>query len=261
MRCLFCRMDSTTSRSVEHIIPESLWNTRHVLPRGVVCDDCNNYFARKIEKPFLESPEISQLRFIQAIPNKRRRIPSADALLLPGFPVVLHRNSFTPHEFAIDGSHEAIDYILRNQSGTLVLPVEAPIPDDRVVARFLAKMAIEAMAYRLRAYPDGLSYLVDEPQLDLIRNFARRGVPKDWPHYVRRIYDPDNLILDSNGNTQQTVHEFDFLVTKNQEWYFVFVLFGLELTINMGGPEIDGYIAWLDENEGKSPLYFDNNRG
>ena len=72
MRCLFCRGDSTASRSVEHIVPESLWNTEHVLPPGVVCDACNNYFAREVEKPFLDSPAITRLRFTPTAPWPRR---------------------------------------------------------------------------------------------------------------------------------------------------------------------------------------------
>ncbi len=55
MRCIFCKGDSNQSRSVEHIIPEALGNIEHVLPRGIVCDTCNNYFARKVEGPLLET--------------------------------------------------------------------------------------------------------------------------------------------------------------------------------------------------------------
>jgi len=38
MRCIFCMNDSSDSRSKEHIIPESLGNEAHILPRGIVCD-------------------------------------------------------------------------------------------------------------------------------------------------------------------------------------------------------------------------------
>jgi hypothetical protein len=61
--CIFCRDNTTASRSVEHVIPEPLGNTTLTLPPGVVCDKCNHYFARKIEKPLLESAEIIALRF------------------------------------------------------------------------------------------------------------------------------------------------------------------------------------------------------
>lgn len=256
MRCLFCRMDSTASKSVEHIIPESLWNTQHVLPKGVVCDACNNYFAREVEKPFLDSPPITGLRFSQFIPNKRGRVPPTEALLMPGFPAVVHRNPYDPLVLRLELEPDGLKHFTNLKNGALQLVGGLGVPPQRVTSRFLAKMAVEALAYKLLDHPEGIAYLVDESQLDLMRNFARRGVPREWPHHMRRIYDADRMLLE-DGRALQTVHEFDFLVTKNQEWFFVFALFGLELTINLGGPEIDGYLAWLEENGGRSPLYTD----
>ena len=43
--CMFCHKDSSSSKSVEHIIPESFGNKHHYLPKGYVCDKCNNYFS------------------------------------------------------------------------------------------------------------------------------------------------------------------------------------------------------------------------
>ena len=53
MRCLFCKKDSDETKSIEHIVPESLGNKSFVLPLGYVCDKCNNYFALRVEKPFM----------------------------------------------------------------------------------------------------------------------------------------------------------------------------------------------------------------
>ena len=57
------------------------------------------------------------------------------------------------------------------------------------------------------------------------------------------------------GVPEQVVHEFNFLITKVCEMYFVIAIFGEEFTINMGGPTIEGYEVWLRENDGASPLY------
>lgn len=54
MRCFFCKEDSSSSKSIEHIVPESIGNKAFTLPCGYVCDKCNNYLAREVEKPFLE---------------------------------------------------------------------------------------------------------------------------------------------------------------------------------------------------------------
>jgi hypothetical protein len=39
----------------------------------------------------------------------------------------------------------------------------------------------------------------------------------------------------------------------------VLAIFGLELTINLGGPDVEGYERWLVENENASPLYVGKN--
>ncbi|ELN7657016.1 hypothetical protein R1S27_004361 [Salmonella enterica] len=62
MLCIFCAGNSTNSRSVEHIMPESIGSKKRVLPRGVVCDKCNNYFARKVEQPILNHPWMRNIR-------------------------------------------------------------------------------------------------------------------------------------------------------------------------------------------------------
>jgi hypothetical protein len=41
MKCIFCKSDGPFT-SVEHIIPHSLGNDLIVLPKGCVCDKCNN---------------------------------------------------------------------------------------------------------------------------------------------------------------------------------------------------------------------------
>jgi hypothetical protein len=71
MDCIFCHNNSDNSNSVEHIIPESLGNKNIILWKGAVCDACNNYFARKIEKELLEQSYFISLRHRKFIKNKR----------------------------------------------------------------------------------------------------------------------------------------------------------------------------------------------
>jgi hypothetical protein len=260
MRCVFCKVDSSRSRSVEHIIPESLWNTKQILPRGVVCDQCNNYFARAVEKPFLDSPAMTHLRFHQAVPNKRGRIPAIDGLILPGHVVRVQRYVGGPIAGSIAVPPEAFEDVLNQKSSTLLFRATGEEPDTHIVSRFLAKVAIEALAQRLLDSPAGLDYVLDESQFDPIRNFARLGHPKFWPHHARRIYDVDRHWTDEKGKDVQIVHEYDFLYTDAGELYLVLALYGLELTINVGGPEMEGYESWLKQNGGASPLYWGKNQ-
>lgn len=76
MRCIFCKQDSSASRSVEHVMPESIGSRKRVLKPGVVCDHCNNYFSRKVERPILTHPSMRNFRAWYQVPNKRGRFPS-----------------------------------------------------------------------------------------------------------------------------------------------------------------------------------------
>jgi hypothetical protein len=259
MRCLFCKAGTSASKSIEHIIPESLGNTRHVLRRGIVCDGCNNYFSREVERPFMESEAIKTLRFHQALQSKKGRVPPIAGVVYPDIPVSVTRH-LDPYGTSVAIPPEAFDRIAQASKGTLILPISFPLPAGAVVSRFLAKVALESMAARLSEFPEGLDYLCDEAQLDTLRNHARRGTTAPWPVHTRRIYDANGKTFCPEGWAQQVVHESDFLVTPTGEWYFILAVFGEEFAINLGGPETEGYVQWLKDNNNESPLYSGKNR-
>ena len=255
MRCIFCKKASDDSRSVEHIIPESLGNTTQVLPRGVVCDKCNNYFARKVEKPFLDVSGITDLRSYQFIPNKKGVIPPGTGYINSEYPVKVfpHKEGSTKASIAVES--ELFEKVLSENELILVLSTGCLPSQPNLVSRFLAKIAVEAFAQRLLNTPGGLDYLIDESQFDSIRNHARLGKPQEWAYHTRPLYGAKEKRINSNGESYQVVYEYDLFWTPLQELYFVLVLFGLELTINVGGPDVDGYLEWLKEKNGISPLY------
>jgi len=226
-----------------------------ILPPGIVCDKCNNYFSQNVEKPFLESEAVKILRFHQAIPSRKGRIPSVKAVIDPDLPATVCRPRSGPFSTVVDVSLTTYMHLMSTRSGKFLISFLGNDPEDFVVSRFLAKVAVEAMAMRLMKYDGGIEYLISESQFDPIRRFAREGFPRHWPHFARRIYDPYRKIDAENGRPLQTVWEYDFLQTEHDEWYFVLALFGLELTINIGGAEVDGYKLWLQQNLGASPLY------
>jgi hypothetical protein len=83
----------------------------------------------------------------------------------------------------------------------------------------------------------------------------RHGRISRWPVHTRHIYAADAKTVLPGGEPEQVIHESDFLVNPCGEWFFVLAIFGLELAINLGGPEIEGYERWLRENSNASPLY------
>jgi hypothetical protein len=263
-RCIFCKKDASSSRSLEHIIPESLGNEEHTLPPGVVCDACNNYFAIAIEQPVLESGYFVTSRFNALIPNKRQRMPRLSGILLPGYlreqKVGFHQAEVSRNvggDFELYPEAAAEEAIVSGKINRVVIPASGAKPKPQLFSRFLAKVAVESMAQRLLSSESDLfREFIDDKQVDLLRGYARYGKSGlDWLYSERRIYCSDLSFSDGDGKPYEVLHEWTFLYTDLKEMYFVIAILGVEYAINVGGPDIDGYGSWLRQNEGQSPLY------
>jgi hypothetical protein len=257
VRCIFCKSDSSESRSVEHIIPEALGNIEHVLPPGVVCDRCNNYFARKVEGPLLETPWFRHVRSRQWVTNKRGFVPPMSGVV-PGARMGANVWLDGP-KLVLGGRNEKELFqletaILSGRASSVYIPIVEAI-DERLMSRFLAKVAIEILAHRLIAVEGWEEPLIDDAQLDPLRRYARIGDrPSLWPFSRRRIHGEEDCQVEVEGGFQ-VLHEFTLLYSEKRELYGVLCLFGEEFAINFGGPEISGYSTWLSEHRGRSPLY------
>lgn len=256
MRCIFCKNDSTHSVSVEHIVPESLGNTKTVLPKGTVCDSCNNYFALKIEKFVLESDEFRHLRSNQIIKNKKGKVQEIQ-LVIDGEPIRARRTKLL--EFEIDT--EDFDSFERTQSkgeSEIMIPLGGKPPSDHHMGRFLAKMGLELLAKYWSKGEGWNDYIVDHEGLDTVRKFVRSPKRDEvWEFTKRRIYDEDSSHVSSEGQKGQVLYECDILTIgtpESCELFFVIAIFGMEYAINLGGSGMDGYKKWLEDNDHVSPL-------
>jgi hypothetical protein len=252
MRCIYCKQPSDTSRSVEHVIPDSLGNEHIILPAGTVCDGCNNYFSRKVEAQFLNAPLVQLLRFNQVLPSKRGRVPPM-AVLSPqlgrgeirrdseGVPSTIGFETGPLLEESIRSCHQFVTY-------TPMVP-----PANSITSRFLAKVAIGYIAHLLGCTGNRADIVVNDTGLDRVRSHARRGTDPDWQITVRAIYSPDRAWPDPAGRSQ-IVTEVD-LLERDDDMFLVCAVFGTELTISLIEPRIDGYERWLRLNDDASPLY------
>jgi hypothetical protein len=196
MKCIFCKNDSSNSKSIEHIIPESLGNKKQILSIGIVCDSCNNYFARKIEKPVLEMPYFRSLRGRIMIENKKGKIPR-----ISGF---TKNKDNIEISFSQDGSN-TIEVTYEDEKALktninhdeLYIPlIPEPPQKDLHVSKFIGKIAIEALAKRVSTAEYWQDDFVENNGLDELRNFVRfgKGYPI-WPYHIRRIYDKIKLAM------------------------------------------------------------------
>lgn len=159
---------------------------------------------------------------------------------------------------AAEGEDESkwVGSLRRRESGNLYIPAPDLPAADFTTSRFIGKVAFEALAKKVADVPGWNDEIVDKPELDELRRYVRLGIPRTiWPIHMRRIYPPDFLFADNQFGSHQVLHEWDILNTPAGEFYGVVAIFGVEYAVNLGGPEIDGYLVWLRQNNYCSHLY------
>jgi len=257
MRCIFCKQVSDASKSVQHIIPESLGNKDLILPPGTVCDSCNQYFAIKIEKPMLEMKYFQNVRFRNQIKSKKgRNIPYKT--LFPHKEGGWFDMYLLDHSLAFSGDDSKIISLIKDQKINKMMfeVIDQPLFPTANVSRFLAKTAIEAFALKAEGKSSLLNEIIDMHHLDSIREYARYGKGRFWNYNQRRIYSEETRFEDPVHlpESYEILHELDFLIIEPDMYYFVLVIMGIEYVINCGDPELDLYKHWLLENDNRSPI-------
>jgi hypothetical protein len=154
-KCLFCLSSTLNSRSEEHIIPLAFGSKKKVLPPGIVCDKCNNYFSIKIEKPLLEHPSMRNIRAFYQVANRNGKMPSllgsiAGTDLKIGLKLGKDGQIMVQPEKESErkGVEEHFHNPTTNGSFSPLLFSIEMNPPPQLMSRLLAKMAIEAMIYR-----------------------------------------------------------------------------------------------------------------
>lgn len=254
MRCIFCGTDSSDSKSVEHIIPESFGNSTAILRKGIVCDKCNNYFSRKIESPFLNSEAVSMLRQELELQNKRGKRITEFAYPKVGQEYV---KQVSNNKYLIYTNHDKDEIELaasiQEYRAYLQKTDEILLKPNIYVSRLIAKMAAEAFVYKCGSSNGVCEYVLNDEIFKKIREYTRLGGREMWPYSARRIYSRNESY---KGDPFSSVNwEFDFLFLENGEVYFIIVMHGIEYAINMIISNIEGYRNWLENNSNRSPLY------
>ena len=270
MQCIFCHKDSSTSKSIEHIIPESLGNKEHFLPKGYVCDECNHYFAIKIENELLSQPYFVSMRFRNEILTKKGKLVR-QKMVFPGAMrssdvVIQTTENGIIASFYDDELYEAIK---AGKTKTMIGPyIPEPEYPNVIMSRFIAKCAYEYFLYNMgeEKYDLCVQELLCKGSdiLKSLREYARYGKGEYWQYNQRRIYSEGDVVLNQNeALNYEILHEMKFFTREHKrfpngyveaEVYFVMAIAGIEYAICISDPNISEYQKWIEEHNGFSPL-------
>jgi HNH endonuclease len=259
MRCIFCKNDSSNSRSIEHVIPESLGSKRRILKAGIVCDKCNNYFARKVESPVINHPSMKNFRAWYQVPNKRGRYPALHGYVGGtdiNIGLKVNKEGDLQLEPECSSNEMYVDNVINNGFIEPVIFIKDLNPPKREMSRFLCKMALEHIAETITNEPSVNDLIVDTDFYDNIRTYARYGNNfEDWPFSQRKIFPEETLMRHPETNEWvQIGFGCCWFFGKYRETLFAFLFYGTEFVVNVGGPSIKGYKEWLIDHGNISPL-------
>lgn len=235
IECLFCRGKGPFT-TVEHIVPKSLGNDSDIL-KGVVCDKCQNYFGKAIEKEALENTPFAFWRTFICIPTGRKKLPSVS--LNPPDKGVLPSNhahsdvglGFTAHEdlsVSVDIDDPAIIKKIMSGEKTSFDVVLSPWHLS-IMGRFLGKMGLEYAA--LSDYELAMSEPFDE-----IRAYIREGSKSHlWPIFWGKqgsVKEIRGDMVEIGGHLEEKVEYYRYSLgeTKRGEYVFAFGM-GTDLTM------------------------------
>jgi hypothetical protein len=270
MQCVFCHKDSTASKSVEHIIPESLGNKHYFLSKGYVCDGCNNYFAVKIERELLEQPYFKSMRFRNEILTKKGK-PVKEKMIFPGAMMACDVEMHTTDSGPIMSFNDELLYeaIKEGKTHTMISPY-CPEPDypSTNMSRFIAKCAYEYFLYNVgeENYESCVQELLGDKSdvLKDLREYARYGKGPYWHYNQRRIYSEGACFVHKDGKEcYEILHEMKFFTKEYKRYssglveaeiYFVMAIAGIEYAMCISDPSIIEYQKWIKEHNGISPL-------
>jgi hypothetical protein len=239
--CLYCASNGPFSTK-EHVIPESLGNDELILT-GEVCDACQRYFGKEVERYVLDKTPLAFWRVFLHIPTKKGKLPTVDLRQTREDKGVIpdrhpHHDDaiFTAHE---DGSVSVDideDEIVRNI-------VEGSKSDFKIVltpkklhmlGRFLGKVGLGLIA-------TSDTQLARDQRFDPIRRYVRYGgFPELWPifHYTQGML--ENLkktVANWPDGGLEEVHLYSYNLLDVAGMYTL-------LHFNMG---IDHWVICLDD--------------
>ena len=239
--CLYCRSNGPFSTQ-EHVIPESLGNDDLVLT-GEVCDACQRYFGKEVERYVLDKTPIAVWRVLLQIQTKKGNQPSADTKQLREqrgtIPERHARHDdirLTSHDdgsISVDIDNDELVRGILQGSKTDLTMVMSP-KRLHMLGRFLGKVGLGIIATHdpTRAR---------DQRFDQIRRYARYGDFRGlWPlfhHTDGRLEDLKRSATAPNGEPLDELDLYSYSLVEVAETY---TLFGF----SMG---VDHWVICLDD--------------
>lgn len=170
-RCIYCLSDTGTFTSEEHIVPESLGNYDTVLPKGIVCDRCNNEILARLDEELVTSDMLGLLKTLFMPYTKEGKLPQAtyqNLTIRKTHPTHIVINTPSKKYFTVDDTDEngVVHFTIKTKGKKIF--------DPKIIGRSLYKIGLGTVAFH-----QGREVACDS-RYDAARSFILRG--DDFPN-------------------------------------------------------------------------------
>lgn len=233
MVCIFCKTTAGPFLSREHVAPESLGNTKFILPPGIVCDRCNNGPLALLDDHLIRQEYINFARTWFKVPNKTGAIPQTRLRNMN----ILHTDTGVRIELP-NHSPKHVIQMPPDENGEIHFKLnmrgrKQTAKESRKLARALYKIALEFIAYDFGA-EEALKEKYDE-----IRNIV-----------LNKTSDFSGYILTTGGKPEPICHfrhqEIEFPEYGSLR-IFQFSIYGQRFVFDIHRRKVDN-AALLKEN-------------
>jgi hypothetical protein len=232
--CLFCGTIQGPFTHVEHPIPESMGNDETILPKGFVCDDCNQYFGSKIEQQIMANPPFNLERVIASIKTKKHRYARyANSSLILQSAGFWDRILFTM-------TPERYDTIFNKDGG--ILWAEYTMNYRILLARFLIKIGLELLAVTGAVDP----YSTGFDKARLCSRYGNDATSWEVAYglYPRRRDLVKSKRYDEVGPLEtRQIYQWEMGSMQNGDCQIFFVYINHCFACNLSNPSIQKYVA------------------
>jgi len=171
--CIYCLKKSARFNSEEHIIPEALGNEELILPKGYVCDKCNNGILSRLDNLLLDFEPISFLRVIYTPYTKAGKLPNASCQNIS-----VRKTHPRNIVFTVKDKSGWVKNLKEMDDGQISFSINMRGKkfDPKMVGRALYKIALGTLAY------DRGFEVARDPKFDIARAFILKG--ENFPNNI-----------------------------------------------------------------------------
>jgi hypothetical protein len=211
-----------TFTSESHVLPECVGNEKQqVLPKGVVCDRCNQHFGKKIEPTFINDPIFKTAVGILQLRDKDNEFVYKHSLS------GVHRDVHMDIKISDYQISVTTKYEVKDQPGKAYedrdISLKSKVYDKKSFAflsRAVHKIAFESLAFSLYVKngaeiknPEMKNLDIFDHSFDVIRKWARYGEPSDSVRPFLRLYQFGEV------QDQKELFHWQYWLFKFKHWF------------------------------------------